>query len=184
MPKSPSAPSPALERAATMPVDAYNPAFVIEAVDALQPLGKEKALAQVDACLASRGKKVVHGLFWVLRSLFDMPPGRAFPPVRIGEPALPPPADPAKLPRFPIVMARSIPLLAVDKYILGGKAEPVDAHVAYYRAHGVLRAQPLGPISPEGVEEAFVQAWKDAYGDAHLRQALVAVRAQIARLRA
>jgi hypothetical protein len=185
MPKSRSASAALLDRAAALSTEAYNPGLVIDAVNALQPLGKEQALAQIDACLASAGKKKpVQGLFWVLRALFDMPTGREFPPVLIGQPTIPPPADARKLPRFPIVMAQSVPFLAVDKYLLGGKAEPVDTHVAYYRTHGLLRAQPLAPpASLEGVEQAFVQGWRAAYGEAHLQQALKAVSAQIDRMR-
>ena len=169
-----------------MPTEAYNPSFVTDAVNALQSLGKEKALAQIDSYLASRDKQnVVQGLFWVLRVLFEMPPGRGYPPVRIGQPTIPAPTDAAKLPRFPIVMIRSVPFLAADKYILGGKAEPVDIHVAYYRAHGVLIEQPLAPpVSLNGLEEAFLQTWKAAYGEAYVTQALDTIRAQIGRLRA
>lgn len=166
-----------------MPVEAYNPSFVIEVVNALQWLGKEKALERIDSYLASRDKKVVYGLFWVLRVLFEMPAGRGFPPVRIGQPTIPAPADPAKLPRFPIVMIRSIPFLAAERYVLGGKAEPVEVHLAEYRAHGALREQSLAPpASLDGIEEAFLQTWKAAYGEAYVQQALDAIRAQIARL--
>lgn len=186
MPKEQSGPSSLLDRAATMAVDAYNPRVVIEAVNALQSLAEKKAWAQIDSYLASRDKKkVIHGLFWVLRVLFDVPAGESFPPVRIGAPAIPPPADPAKLPRFPIVMVSDVPFLAVDKYFLGGKAEPVEVHVAYYRAHGVFRAQPLAPPpSLAGVEEALLQTWKAAYGEAYVPQVMETVRAQIARMRA
>lgn len=55
----------ALDQAAKMTVEEYNPARVVEAVNALQPLGKEKALEQIDAYLRSRAKgNQAQGLFW------------------------------------------------------------------------------------------------------------------------
>src|SRR5690606_8565868 len=120
--------TPVLDQAATMTVEDYNPARVIHAVNALVPLGKEAALDQISSYLKAHGQPAeVQGLFWVLRVLFDVPADRSFPPVRIGQPNIPPPADPGALPRFPILIVRDIPLLVVSGYDLGGLPEPVDA---------------------------------------------------------
>ncbi len=170
-----------LNRAAAMPMAAYDPGLVISAVNALRALGKDVALARVQACAEVADATV--GLLWVLRVLFEMPAHTEFPPARIGMSAIPPPADPAKLPRFPIVMAHFVPLLPVDRYVLGGKAEPVQAHIACYRAHGMLRAQPLPPpAAPARIEAAFLRIWREEYGDAHVATVLNTVSAQIGRL--
>jgi hypothetical protein len=174
-----------LEPAATIPLDAYDPAAVIRAVNALQPLGTARALDAIDAYLAGRAAgQETTGLFWVLRVLFDVPAAVGFPPVGLGQPTIPPPADPAALPRYPIVMARDVPLLAVRGYFLGGLPEPVEAHVAYFRAHGTIRPQPLRPPAGlDGVEEDFLRQWRAAYGDAHTAEVRATIQEQLRRLR-
>jgi len=173
-----------LDQAATMSVEDYNPARIVHAVNALVPLGKEAALAQISSYLKTRSKPAeVQGLFWVLRVLFDVPAGQSFPPVRIGQPNIPPPADPGKLPRFPILIVRDIPFLVVSGYDLGGLPEAVDAHVTYFRTHGVLRDNPLTPpSSTAGIDQDFLQQWRAAYGDAHLADAQRAHQSQLARI--
>jgi hypothetical protein len=174
-----------LDQASAMHFEDYNPAYVIQAVNALQLLGKEKALEQVDFYLTSLGKgKDTYGLFWVLRVLFEVPTERSFPPVRIGQPSISPPADPGKFSRFPIVMVQDIPFLVVRGYSLGGLPEPVETHVAYFRAYGTLRERALTPpASMEGIEDEFLQQWKVAYGDAYIAEALGMIKAQIAKLK-
>ena len=173
-----------LDQATSMSFEDYNPAYVIQAVNVLQPLGKEKALEQIDSCLENRDKsQYAYGLFWVLRVLFEAPVGQGFPPVRMGTPSIPPPAEPAKLPRFPIVMVQDIPFLAVRGYYLRGLPEPVEAHVAYFREHGIILEHPLAPPeSITGIEEEFLQRWKAAYGDAYTTQVSETIKSQIARI--
>ena len=102
-----------LDRASAMQFDDYNPGYIIQAVNGLQPLGKEKALESIDSYLEKRDKGTAgYGLFWILRVLFEVLGELGFPPVRIGKPSIPPPAELEKLPRFPIVMIRDIPFLA------------------------------------------------------------------------
>lgn len=170
-----------LDEVAVMGVGEYDPLKVVDAVNALQPLGKERALDEVSARGAAGGYP--YGLVWVLRVLFDVPEDPGFPPVRLGTPTIPPPPDPAKLPRFPIVMVRDVPLLAVRGYILRGLPEPIEDQVEFYRAHGSVRSEPLAPpASPEGVAEEFAGQWRAAYGEEYLDAALGAVSDQIARL--
>ncbi|MCH8987739.1 MAG: hypothetical protein IIA92_02920 [Chloroflexi bacterium] len=174
-----------LDRVSSMSVEDYNPTYVVQAVNALQPLGTEMALERLDSCLESRSAgEDTYGLFWVLRVLFEVPAEQGFPPVGLGRPNIPPPADPEKLPRFPIVMVREIPLLVVRGYFLLGLPEPVDAHVAYFRTHGTIREQVLHPpASMDGVEEEFLRLWQAAYGDAYAAEALGTIKAQIAKIR-
>jgi len=164
-----------LARAAAMEIEGYDPALVIAAVNELQPLDKAGALHAIERC--DEGP----GLFWVLRVLFDVPDDVGFPAVELGTPAIPPPDEPAALPRFPIAIVQDVPLLVVRGYILRGLPEPVAEHVAYFREHGSLRAAALRPVV-DGAREAFVELWTAAYGDAHLEQALEAVREQLQRV--
>jgi hypothetical protein len=170
-----------LQRAAAIGVEDYDPGPVVEAVNELQPLGREGALREIEAQLAGPANGTDNlGLFWVLRVLFEAP---EFAPVRLGQPDIPPPADPAALPRFPIVLARDVPLLVVGGYDLAGLAEPVQAHVDFYRERGEVRARPLAPPEGmDGVEDDFARQWTAAYGERHAEVVLARVRSQIARM--
>jgi hypothetical protein len=171
----------ALDEVALMGVGEYDPLKVVDAVNALQPLGKERALDEVSARADTRDYP--YGLVWVLRVLFDVPEETGFPPVRLGTPTIPPPSDPTKLPRFPIVIVRDVPLLAVRGYILRGLPEPIEDQVEFYRAHGSVRSEPLAPpASPADVAGEFARQWRAAYGEEYLEAALSTVADQIARL--
>jgi hypothetical protein len=148
----------------------------VAAVNELQPLGKGPALERV---AARRADQDALGLFWVLRTLFDVPSDPGHPPVRLGQPEPPEPDDPSALPRFPIVLALDLPLLAVRGYALAGLPEPVEAHIAYYREHGSVRASPLAPpAGGAGVEAEFARLW--GAGE-HRDEALALVREQLRR---
>ncbi|MGH6872654.1 MAG: hypothetical protein ACREHE_14225 [Rhizomicrobium sp.] len=162
------------------PVEAYDPRPVIAAVNLLQPLGKHGALDAI-ADFLDRADTAAIGLFWVLRVLFDPPPGGAFPPLALGTPDIPPPPDPARLPRFPVVLACDVPLLAVRGYDLNGLPEEPRALLPALRAHGIIRAAALVP-SPQDAEPDFVRQWTFAYGDAQLDRALETIGVQCAKL--
>jgi hypothetical protein len=168
----------AVDRAATRGFDDYDPYELAATVNELRPSGKEGALAAVaEACTRTGGDAV--GLFWVLRVLFDVPDDR-HPPVRLGEPTIPPP-DGAALPRFPIVLVRDVPLLVVRGYTLGGLPEPVEAHLEYYGEHGTVRPEPLAPGDPEAVAAEFPAVWRSAYGDRYAGEAFARVSEQLRR---
>jgi hypothetical protein len=179
-----------LDQVSTMEIENYNPSYVIQAVNALQPLGKEQALAEIDTYLANRkqaqvgARNIADGLFWVLRVLFEVPTAQGFPPVRIGQPDIPPPTIKEKLPRFPIVLIKDIPLLVVRGYDLGGLPEQVESHVDYFRKFGKIRTQPLqSPTSLNGIEEELQQIWQEAYGEEYITQVLNTIKEQIEKLR-
>jgi hypothetical protein len=172
-----------LARAAALGIEDYDPGLIVEAVNALQPLGLDGALQPVERLLSQHDPAdPPTGLFWVLRVLFEVPPEQGFPPVRIGEPSVAPPADASALPRFPIVVAGDLPLLVVRGYDLAGFAEPVEAHVTYYREHGTVRARPLVPASPEEALAEFERRWTSAYGADAPKEGPEVVREQLARL--
>jgi hypothetical protein len=154
-----------LSDAASMSPQDYNPAIVIACVNALQPLGREAALDEVASELKANSKAAqAIGLFSMLRVLFEVAPADGFPPVLLGQSIPAPPENPTILPRFPIVLIRDIPFLAVTGYILGGLPQSADAHVAYFRVHGLMRSSLLAPSnSLHGVLEEFRQIWKAAY---------------------
>lgn len=173
-----------LDKAAKMRFEDYNPETVIEAVNALQPQGKQKALESIKTYLGHKeASNDALGLFWVLRVLFEVPPEQGFPPVRLGQPDISPPSSPQALPRFPIVVIHDVPLLVIRGYVLGGFPEPVDAHLAYFQAHGTIRNAPLVPLrSRDGVTQEFTRLWSSVYGTKppDVREL---VGAQVARLR-
>jgi hypothetical protein len=127
----------------------YRPGDVIAVANALQPLGKEKALALIDEYLRvlpcdeiPQRQKVVS----VLRVLFDVPvKPPAMLPLHFGraEPAVP--DDPSALPRFPLVLLDDIPLFVITGYSLVGEAEDVEIHVRFLRKHGRFRSSLLRP---------------------------------------
>jgi hypothetical protein len=128
----------------------YNPRGVIRAVNALQPLGKEKALAAVAEYLRiaphwfeAHG---VSGIFLVLRTLFEIPnPPGHMPVMVVGEPSPMAPEDLTKIPRFPIYIQDDIPFLMVSGYSGFGQAEHPKERLNYFRKHGVIRSLPLIP---------------------------------------
>lgn len=158
-----------LTAAAKSNFDRYDPGAVIAAVNSLLPLGKEGALAAVEQHLASadRSADPQHGLFLVLRVLFDVPAAGHHPPLSIGIPESAEPADLDFLPHFPLVVVDDIPLLLITTFLIGGSAEPVEAKVKYYRENGVLRARPLTPPVPVDPAEILPRAayhYRRAYG--------------------
>jgi hypothetical protein len=126
----------------------FDPRPLVAAVNALHPLGKPRALAVITEYLrvvSPWTRARTDGVFLVLRALFDPPAGSAHPVMHVGAPDLAPPADPLVLPAFPLVIVDEVPLLLVGGYMLGGLPEAPSAHLAWYRANGVLRRGPLRP---------------------------------------
>jgi hypothetical protein len=171
-----------LERAASMSIAGYDPAVVVAAVNALQPLGKDAALACFAELLDRPANfRAEEGLFWVLRVLFDMPVGEIHPPVGLGAADIAPPGDAAALPRFPVVLACDVPLLAVRGYILAGLPDDPRRHVVQFRARGILRSSALAP-EPAQAPQVFREAWFSAYGAAPPPAAMSWVEEQCRRL--
>ena len=170
-----------LQRASSSEFATYDPGPVIEAVNALVPLGKERALAALDGFLARQdlAKDPHQGLFLVLRVAFDADPQ---PPMLLGGSRPPPPPSPSALPRFPIAIVDDVPLMLVSGYTLRGLAEPVTAHLAYYREHGTLRAAPLAPAKGRDRMAGFEAQYQAAYHAAPSDAEREHIRGQLARL--
>lgn len=140
----------------------FNPRLLIRAVNTLQPLGKRKVLAaigeyhRISSDLANTaGRK---GLFLVLRTLFEIPPEQGHMPLMHVGASLPPaPPNKRLLPRFPIVIAGDVPFLVTTGYLLGGRAQPVEQHIAYFHRHGKIRTKPLAPSAEPFAELARIE---------------------------
>jgi hypothetical protein len=155
-----------LERASSSDFAKYRPGPVVDAVNALHPLGKDGALAALDRFLAARDLDADphQGLFLVLRVLFDVD-ADAHPPMRLGGSMPDTPPTPSSLPRFPIVLIDDLPILLISGYVLGGEPEPLSVHLDHYRQHGRLRARPLAPpvMAPAARMAKLEQLYRASY---------------------
>jgi hypothetical protein len=146
----------------------YNPLPIIQIVNTLQPLGKEKALAAIDEYLRVASyfdSEAREGLFLVLRILFDVPEHPGYMPRIYAGASSPPPDYPKLIPRFPIVVKADIPLLLIYGYTFAGCPEPVEAHVDYFRKNGKLKDKPLLPTNdPLSILEQFEQSPQWLFG--------------------
>jgi hypothetical protein len=162
----------------------YHPQRVIEAVNALLPLGKNRALEVIDCYLAGQDLTVDpnEGLFLVLRVLFEVPLDPGYQPrMRLGGTSLQAPLALRSLPHFPLVLIDDWPLMLVSGFTLGGDAEPVTEHLRYFRSDGTLRAKRLSPSHSErGVLDEFKMIYHRAYGTPPTNQMLALIEAQLA----
>jgi len=155
----------------------YNPLPVIQIVNTLQPLGKEKALAAVaeyvrvsDEWYDFWGPR--SGMFLVLAVCFDLPNG-IYPDQAggFGAPSPGPPKDPGRIPRFPIAIIDNIPLMLVSGYTFQGMATPMENVVDFYRAKGSIRATPLVPSNdPLAAITHLTNSKQWIYGDTNLQR--------------
>ena len=171
-----------LERIAQTEIAEYRPDEVISAINALIRLGKEGSLRAIQDCLSKlTPNQETVGLFWILRILFDLPSGRPFPPVSLGNPDIPPPSQVELLPRYPIVLVQDVPFLVVSGYMLAGLPETVDSHLVFFQSYGIIRPQPLRiPSDLASVLEEFEMIWRSIYGPRYMGQVLPRVKAQLA----
>jgi hypothetical protein len=179
----------------------HDPLRLVQAVAALQPLGKSRALAVIDEYLRvssplddERGGR--EGVFLLLRALFDVPqdPGH-LPRLLLGAPEPSGPNDPRAMPRFPLAIVGDVPLRVVRGYLLGGRPIAPEQDLVWFREQGVLRTKPLtppdrlldvvGPLLDQANPEVLALAgWTDEEGRRELaaqalRLADTAVRVEL-----
>ena len=125
-----------------------DPLALIRAVNSLQRLGRDAAIAALTDYLHTTppGDDHREGTIAIMRVLFDPanPPGY-LPVLHAGAPDPAPPDDPLVLPRFPIAIIDDIPLVVVNGYTLGGKAETPEMHLATVARTATFRTLPLKP---------------------------------------
>jgi len=129
----------------------YDPRGVIQAVNALQPLGKELAIIVIREYLRVTpllyGSDGQNGLFLAIRTLFEVPKDPGYMPrMEVGA-CSEEPRNRMVFPRFPIALIADIPILLAKGYSGVGKPESVEQHLTYFEKHGTIRAQPLRPTT-------------------------------------
>jgi hypothetical protein len=156
--------------------DGYNPLPLIRIVNTLQPLGKEKALAAIGEYIRvsdawSFFESPRGGMFLVLRTLFDLPDNAdPYSAGGFGAPVPPPPKDPNRIPRYPIVVVDDIPLMLASGYELEGMATPMETFVEFYQVHGTIRSHPLVPGNdPLAAVSHLVKSRQWIYSDLSLQ---------------
>jgi hypothetical protein len=132
-------------------VPSYNavlePLPLIRAVNALWPLGKQRALEVVDEYLrvsSDLDDPGREGVFLLMRVLFD-PVAQV--PMYVGAATPTAPSDPKLLPRFPLILVEDVPYKLVGGYQLGGVPQSPESDVATFRTSGTLRTKPLAPTA-------------------------------------
>ena len=123
----------------------FDPRPLVRAVNALQPLGAQRALDVIQEHLRvapAYAHGDTQGIFLVLRALFEPTPSH--PPMLVGapEPTMP---EQGRLPLYPLAVIDEVPFLLVSGYMLGGEPQPPEQHLPFYRTQGRLRARPLAP---------------------------------------
>jgi hypothetical protein len=127
----------------------HEPGPLIRAVNALQPLGKEKALAAIEEYLRCAGQIRGERVFLVLRTLFEVPAEPGYLPgiYDNGRADRRGPSDPKLLPRFPIALEGEIPFLIAGRVAWEGLGYPTpEQEIPYFRGLA-LRSKPLHPTT-------------------------------------
>jgi hypothetical protein len=150
-----------INRASGWPLTNPNGIDLIRAVNALQPLGKERALAVLEK-YADLAPYLDHDIvFWIIRLLFE--------PIRLGE-RIPQPAVavvlderelPAamKWPLAPLAVHADVPFMIGGPIFLDGVPEQPWSHIHWARLHGAIRDEPLVPTAnPLAAAEAILRS--------------------------
>lgn len=164
----------------------FNPRDLIRAVNALQAIGKERALVAIDEFLRVSPEEhagVSEKVRLILRTLFDIPDRSKEEPVAQFGAYRPMPPPGRKLPlSFPIVVIDDIPLLAVQGYSREGPHPPLENELRTFARQGIIRTDLLRPSSDpwHAYEQALQDPnWSSIAGDLQVRAHLAV---QIVRL--
>jgi hypothetical protein len=139
-----------LDRAPAAKGLTYDPREMIKIVNALVPLGKERALAVISEYLRISPEShsdAREGMYLVPLVLFEVPssPG-FFPRPLLGNTSPEEPRDQKVLPRYPMIVVDDVPLLLVSDYTMLG-ARAAIPNLEYFRTKCRLRSKPLRPTS-------------------------------------
>lgn len=137
---------------------------LIRAVNALQRLGKEPALATLERYLELTSTFGYFGetdiVFWIIRVLFE--------PIRLGD-RIPPPMiavyldgglpEAAQWPLDPMAVLGDVPFMLGGRIDMGGAPEQPSSHINWARRHGVIRDEALRPtMNPLLAAEAILSS--------------------------
>ncbi len=128
--------------------DSNDPLRLIQAVNDLQPLGTEKALAAIVeyANIVPLWCDDRDFLFWLTHVLFvGKKPGYVFPIPGLGAPCLKPPPDKNKWPTFPVRIVRGFPVNMYQGSTLGGFPEPIQWYVRDHGKDWMIRPDKIAP---------------------------------------
>jgi len=154
----------------------YNPLSLIQIINTLQPLGKEKALAAIGEYIRISDQwsdsMARSGMFLVLRVLFDVPenvnPNRAG---TFGMPSPAGPKDPHRIPRFPVALVDDIPLMLAGGYSIGGMGSSMEEVLAFFKENGQLHPTPLAPTDdPLSAVAHLMNSKQWIYADTNLQE--------------
>jgi hypothetical protein len=138
----------------------WNPVMLVRAVNHLQSLGKQKAIAELreflkiarDSFRANRDPADIDTsdeqcVFLIVRLLFELEvTSGTLPDLYIGAMWLrPEKTDSSFWPLYPLALQDDVPFLLIDGVLLSGYPQHPSSHVDWAEKHGKLRAQPLRP---------------------------------------
>lgn len=155
----------------------FNPRKLIAAINTLQPLGKEKALAALKEYLRITDDiEQGQNEFLILRTLFDVPDSGFMPRMIIGMPVPDGPKDLKRIPRFPVAIVDDVPFMLVDRYAIAGMPQPSVEHLTYFSKYGRLRAKQLVPSNHllDIYDKALIIANNDLSGNSRTERRMLA----------
>jgi hypothetical protein len=175
-----------INRASRWPFTNPNGVELIRAVNGLQPLGKERALAVLEKYVALTqdfgywsDQEIV---FWIIRVLFE--------PVRLGDRISPPAIavyfahrelpEAINWPLDPMAVYADVPFILGHRIGMAGQPEHPSSHIHWARLHGIIRDDPLVPTAnPVAAAEAILQSRRfNAVEKFSREQATRAIRSQ------
>jgi len=129
----------------------FDPLTHLQAVNLLQPLGKEQALASLRAFwqkaeASSNWLDDSTRLVLLLRLLFvPKSANLQFPTIRTGSPVVYPSLPEKDFPLFPLALVENVPLLISPGFNLGGLPQTPLSQIEFCERNCVIRPAPLSP---------------------------------------
>lgn len=176
----------AINHTSQWPFKKPNGVALIRAVNALQPLGKERVLKVLEEYVDLTRREGYSFddeiVFWIIRVLFEpIQPGDRIPSpaiaVFLDDRKLP---DAMKWPLNPMAVQGDVPFMLGRQIGMEGQPEQPSSHIRWAKLHGVIRDQPLAPTAdPLAAAEAILQSRRFKSLDKHSRdEATEAIRSQ------
>lgn len=142
----------AVDRVGSLDGQAFNPAYMIEAVNRLAAIGKDGAIGVLGEYMrvaSDMSHTDTLGVELILRVLFEVPEDRGYLPdfdVARTYPKLSASVEARReWPRFPMYIFNDIPILVVSDCILLGNVRGKSTSLNYYRENGRIRQGRLKP---------------------------------------